>query len=226
MCVNPDNQNTESSESLDGYACLNANKAACLDDVIRRMILQGISEGHPRIAEILNHYFATVETMLMEGMAVNTPCARYRIAVCGDGGCAGTGGMRIVPHVSPSRRLQDRVEKNSRTILAAIPDSIPRPVAYLDLNTGETNSLLTSCGIGEIRGHFLSHNGTDAAQGIFFISLSGTETRVEVVGQNTFGKLTFIVPFLKEGNYNLELRAGTPCGQLFSGRLQAILRVL
>jgi hypothetical protein len=66
----------------------------------------------------------------------------------------------------------------------------------------------TPGGMGQIEGHRLKFDPTDAAQGIFFIAADGTETQVAIVGRNKPADLMFMVPdTLTAGEYTLEVRA-------------------
>jgi hypothetical protein len=66
---------------------------------------------------------------------------------------------------------------------------------YIDINTGERNSVLTPGGMGQVAGHRLKFGPADPEQGVFFMAPDGSSSaRVSLVGKNMPGELMFLVP--------------------------------
>ncbi|MBD3250941.1 DUF4469 domain-containing protein, partial [Candidatus Uhrbacteria bacterium] len=103
----------------------------------------------------------------------------------------------------------------------------PKPLAYIDLNTGARDGMLTPGGLGQVTGYRLKFDPADVGQGIFFVAEDGTETQVVVVGRNKPTELLFLVPErLTAGPYTLEVRAILPNrGDLRVGALDEPLTI-
>ena len=84
----------------------------------------------------------------------------------------------------------------------------------LTFNSEARNSVLTPGGMGELVGHRLKVDPADDAQGVFFVTEDGAETKVAVLGRNKPANLMFLVPdSLTAGNYTLEVRAKIYSGE-------------
>ncbi|MCT4602592.1 MAG: DUF4469 domain-containing protein [Marinifilum sp.] len=77
---------------------------------------------------------------------------------------------------------------------------------FKDHTIGSGSEIITSGGIGELKGKKLKLDPADSTQGIFFIAEDGKETRVAVYVSNTDTTQIFQIPVLGAGKYKLQLR--------------------
>jgi hypothetical protein len=125
----------------------------------------------------------------------------------------------------PGKELKKFIAGN---VSAAKGESIkpsPNLIDFIDVATGERNSILTPGNMGTIIGSRLKFNADSADEGIYFIDESNTESKAPFVGRNKPGELMFLIPEnLTAGSYTLELRASF--GDLIrSGQLSGTLQV-
>ena len=202
-----------------------------MEDVIARMELHGSTVVKADILSVLEDYYSAIESLVLEGMNVNTPSANYRTSIRGafDGLAGGfdPSQHRLVPCVSPGKRLRKVLRAGARPQKMEAVKRLPSPLEYTDRNSDARNSTLTPGGIGRLVGTRLKFDGADPRQGVFFLADDGTEVRAEVVGKNMPRELIFLVPALAVGAYTLEVRAtfnGTAA--LRTGALEAKLAVV
>ncbi len=204
---------------------------ADLETVIERIIQQGSTVTRADIVSVLEDYCTAIENLLLEGMSVTTPLANFGISIKGvfNGPTDSFDPARhqLLPALRPGARLRRTIRERGTVVKGEAVTLTPNPRTYVDLNSGERDSVLTPGGMGQIIGHRLKFDPTDPAQGIFFIAEDGTETRVTVVGRNKPGELMFLVPEgLAAGEYTLEVRAILKGGtKIRSGRLDEVLTV-
>jgi hypothetical protein len=69
----------------------------------------------------------------------------------------------------------------------------------------------------------LSFDPADPEQGVYFVAVDGTETKVEVIGHNRPSNLTFIIPqTLAAGDYTVLVKSKTG-NTAKEGKLERIL---
>lgn len=102
-----------------------------------------------------------------------------------------------------------RTEPKLRFELERAQDqSAPQPGHLEDFTSETTNDTLTKGGTVRLKGDNLKYDPTDADQGLFLVSGTGTATRVTKVLTNKPSELLFIVPpTLGAGTYKVEVRA-------------------
>jgi hypothetical protein len=205
-------ENHLTSDPDDYMALVQSKGTAELEDVIERMIEQGSTVVKADILSVLEDYHSAIESMVLEGMNVNTPGANYGASIQGvfDGQADTFDPTRhqIRAAVSPGRRIRRAIEERARPLKQEAGKPAPKPLQYTDLNTSTRNSVLTPGGMGQLVGHRLKFDPHDADQGIYFVADDGTATKVAIVGRNKPADLMFMVPeSLTAGDYTLEVRA-------------------
>lgn len=222
-------ENNLTSAPGDYAAMVQPSASAELEDVIERVIEGGSTISRPDIFGVLEDFVRAIENMVLEGISVNTPLANFGVSIKGvfDGQADSYDPSRhqVTATVTPGKRLRAAVRKRAQVVKGEALKPRPNPLEYTDLNSGERNSVLTPGGLGQVIGHRLKFDPTDANQGIFFVGDAGA-TRAEVVGRNKPGELMFIVPAgLASGDYTLEVRAIVYSEEVRSGALAATLSV-
>ncbi|MCL4302835.1 MAG: DUF4469 domain-containing protein [Anaerolineae bacterium] len=201
-----------------------------LDGVIDRMLIQHSTITRADILAVLDNYYTAIEGLLLDGFNIVTPGANYRTSVKGSFNGQGDGftpGRNTVEAtLSPGLQLRRAIEKRANVQKQEANERRPKLLDYLDLNSGELNSLVTPGGMGQVIGYRLKFDPADPEQGIFFIVADNKATRVSVVGKNTAAELMFLVPAtLVPGDYSLELRTTMGNHVIRTGTLAATLTV-
>ncbi len=224
-------ENNLTSDPDDYTALVQPTGTADLEDVIARMIQRGSTVVKADILSVLEDYHSVIESLVLEGMNVNTPAANYGASVKGvfDGQADSFDPSRHQPRatVSPGSRLRKAIRERGQAVKQEAVRPTPNPLEYTDVNSGERNSVLTPGGMGRVVGHRLKFDPADAKQGIFFVAEGGGAVRVDVVGCNKPGELMFLVPaVMASGDYTLEVRAVLPQREdVRTGALEATLTV-
>lgn len=203
-----------------------------LENVIQRMIERGSTVTKADILSVLEEYYSAIESMVLEGMNVNTPMVNYSASIKGifNGATDSYDPSRhqVAGVVNSGKRYRKTVRERAQTTKREARKPTPNLVVYVDVNSGERDSLLTPGGMGQIIGHRLKFDPADPAQGIFLIAANGVEARIPTVGKNTPGELMFLIPpMLPAGEYTLQVRAALYDGETVrSSALSAILTVV
>jgi hypothetical protein len=225
-------ENNLTSDPDDYVAMVQPVATAGLEDVIERMVAQGSTVTRADIVSVLEDFHSAVESMVLEGMNVNTPGANFRASIRGmfNGQSDGFDAARhqVWAIATAGSRYRKAIRDRAEVIKQEAVTPRPNPLEYTDMNTDERNSVLTPGGMGQIVGHRLKFDPGDAAQGIFFIAEDGgAETKVDVVGLNKPGSLMCVVPAgLAAGDYVLAVRAAWRDGEdVRTGTLDEVLTV-
>jgi hypothetical protein len=177
---------------------------------------------------VLEDYFTAVESMVVEGLNVNTPLANFGASIKGifngQSDSFNQARHQITPTANPGKRLRGVVAQKGQPVKQEATKPAPNPLTYVDLASDSRNSTLTPGGMGQVVGHRLKFDAADPEQGIFFIAGDGTATRVTVIGRNMPSDLMFMVPDgLAAGDYTLEVRAAFASSDIRTGTLAAAL---
>jgi|SaaInl7_200m_RNA_FD_contig_21_1767235_length_900_multi_23_in_0_out_0_1 hypothetical protein len=200
-----------------------------LEAVIQRMIQGGSTTTRPDILSVLDEYVSAVESMVLEGMNVNTPLANYRTSIqgvfTGPEDSYDPSRHQVGAVVSPGGRFRDTVRNRAQVVKGEVVKPKPNLVSYTDVSSQARDSVLTPGGFGKLTGHRLKFDSAVPDQGIFFVASDGNTTRVETIGHNKPAELMFLVPNLTAGDYALEIRAGFGESEIRTGMLEATLTV-
>jgi hypothetical protein len=169
-----------------------------LEGVIDRMIERGSTVTRADILSVFEDFQSALESLIAEGTNVNLPFANYSSSIKGifDGASDNFDPSRhqVLPVVNPSRRLRDFYRGGVSVAKQEATLPTPNLLEYLDINSGERNSIVTKGGMGQIMGHRLKFELADSQQGIFLIDAQGEETRIATVGENKPSRLMFMLP--------------------------------
>lgn len=208
-------------------AAVQSAGAMSYEQVIDRVVMQNTTVTRADTMAVLEAFFAVIVDALLLGFTINTPFGNFRLTIKGffegETDSFSPGRNKVEVSISPGSRLREAMLKVE---VVKQEDSVrlPRPKRYLDLKTGEYNSLISPGAMGHITGYRLKFDPADPTQGIFFVN--GSTTRVELTGRNTPSELMFMIPGeLTPGEYRLEVRSAMSNGKLFTGVLEEPLTV-
>lgn len=209
-----------------------SNQVHDLQSITREMLKRGSTITEADISAVLKVFFDVVIDEVVEGNSVNLPLVTIRPGITGVFNSA-TDSFDASRHFKKAN-LNAGVLLNQRMALAGVEKvmqaaAAPALIAFTDINTQTTNSILTPNGIGQLVGEELKFNPANANEGIFFIAADATATKVTVVASRTEGRLMFSIPAaLVPGSYTLEVRKGygTANPVLRSGTLADLLQVV
>jgi len=202
---------------------------ADLDYIIKHIVKKGSTVVAADILSVLEDYHEVVETLLQEGMNVVTPTANYRTSIRGlfDGRADGfdPSRHRVVVRLSPGVRLRRAMHNGLQ--VGRVYQYMPHPMLldFVDVVSGARNSTVTPGGHGKLFGRLLRFDAEDPEQGVFFVAVDDSATRVEVVPENMPGKLIFLNPSLAAGAYRLQVRAALNGEEVRIGTLAEVLTV-
>ena len=208
-----------------------SNQIHDVDSITREMLKRGSTITEADVRAVLKVFFDVVTDEVAEGNNVNLPLVNIKPGINGVFSDA-------TDSFDPSRHIKKanvssgilltqkltvaKVEKVTQATAA------PALIQFTDVNTQNTNSILTPGGIAQVMGEELKFNPANVAEGIYFVAADGTATKVDVIASRTEGKLVFSIPStLVTGSYTLEVRKGygTTTIVVRTGSLQEGLQV-
>jgi hypothetical protein len=210
-------------EENDYMAHVISSRQVELDEVIERMMERGSTVTKADILSVMEDFQSSLEGLLSEGVNVKTPFANFSTSIKGvfNGATDSFDKTRhqIMSNLNPGKRLRAFYRNGIPTQKDEAITKEPKPVDYIDNNSGERNTIITPGGMATLIGNRLNFDPADAAQGVFYIGADGTEVRVEIVGQNKPSQLMFVTPVtLTSGDYSIEIR-NKPGNNIRVGRL-------
>lgn len=222
-------ENHLTTDPNDYNARVISGQTADMKALIDRMVDRGSTVVRADILSVLEDFNAAVESLVLEGRNVTTPLCNFAATVKGVfNGITDTydsSRHQVLPTVSPGQRLRNAVAQRATVAKIEALRATPAPQDYVDVATGERNSVLSTGGMGQLLGHRLKFDAAQPEQGVFFRAADGTETRVEMVGRNKPGDLMFMTPVLAAGEYVLIVRAVFGETDLREGELPHLLTV-
>ena len=180
--------------------------------ITKEMLKRGSTITEADIMAVLKVLFEVVSDEVAEGNSVNLPIVNIKPGI--------NGVFKNAADVfDPSRHIKKAnlssgillTQKMNAAKVEKSTQALPTPalVQFTDVNTQNTNSIVTPNGIGQIVGGELKFNSANDAEGIYFVATDGTTTKVTIMASKTEGKLIFSIPStLTAGNYTLEVRKG------------------
>jgi len=222
-------ENRLTPEPDDYIASVTATRTVVLKDVIDRMVAQGSSITSADILSVFDNFEKALESLLSEGANVNLPFANFSSSIKGTFNGAGdsfdSSRHQITSVINAGSQLRQAYSQGFTAKKMETVEVIPHIVEYVDLNTGDRNSTMTTGGMGQISGHRLKFDAEDEAQGIFLIDNKNQAQKVSVIGENKPSRLMFLVPAdLTQGDTILEVRANIS-NQFKVGRFSQTLTV-
>lgn len=187
------------------------NKVHDADSIATEMLKRGSTITKADILAVLNVFFTVVGEEVADGNSVNLPLMNIRAGVTGVFSSV-TDSFDASRHIKKANLSAgiDLIRKMNGASVEKItvPITSPALIAFNDVNSQTTNSLLTPGGIAQLMGEELKFNPANAAEGIFFIAADNTTTQATVIASRTEGKIVFSIPSLPAGDYTLEVRKG------------------
>ncbi len=196
----------------DYYAVVQPAQIRANQDIADRIVSMGSTVTRADILSVLNDRDEAVRAMLLDGDRVNTSLVSLYVTIKGvfDGPTAPFDPSRHQFNMVaiPTHDLTGWVLHNARAQQVEADRPEPEPLRFVDVPSGEINSVLQSGNVANLEGRRLKFDASDPQQGVFFIAADGTATRVEVVAKNNPTELIFVTPAgLTVGSYTLEVRA-------------------
>lgn len=208
-----------------------SNQVHDVDSITTEMLKRGSTITEADVRAVLKVFFEVVTDEVAEGNNVNLPLVNIKPGINGVF-------TNATDSFDPSRHIKKanvssgillsqklnfaRVEKVTQ------PTAAPALIQFTDVNTQNTNSILTPGGIAQVVGEELKFNPENPAEGIYFVDANGRATKVDVIASRTEGKLVFSIPStLSTGSYTLEVRKGYGYTNIVvrTGSLQDALQV-
>lgn len=188
-----------------------SNQVHDLESITKEMLKRGSTVTEADILAVLKVFFEVVADEVAEGNNVNLPLVNIKPSVNGVFTSA-TDSFDASRHIKKAsitagillnqKMSSATVEKTTQALTA------PVLIEFMDINSQNTNAIVTSGGIGQITGEELKFNPDNAAEGIYFVAADGSAIKVTVIASRTEGKLVFSIPTLAVGAYTLEVRKG------------------
>lgn len=188
-----------------------SNQVHDLESITKEMLRRGSTVTEADILAVLKVFFEVVADEVAEGNNVNLPLVNIKPSVNGVF-TSTTDSFDATRHIKKASItagiLLNQKMSNASVEKTTQATAAPALIAFTDINSQNTNSILTSGGIGQIVGEELKFNPANDAEGIYFVADNGTATKVTVIASRTEGKLVFSIPTLAVGSYTLEVRKG------------------
>jgi DNA-binding domain/Domain of unknown function (DUF4469) with IG-like fold len=188
-----------------------SNQVHDLESITKEMLKRGSTVTEADILAVLKVFFEVVSDEVAEGNNVNLPLVNIKPTISGVFSSS-TDSFDASRHITKASItggiLLNKKMNNAKVEKTTQATAAPALIAFTDVNSQSTNSILTSGGIGQIIGEELKFNLDNAAEGIYFVAADGTATKVTVVASRTEGKLVFSIPTLAVGTYTLQVRKG------------------
>ena len=192
----------------DYMAQVHASSAFDKNALVERMLQRGSLLTKTDIVAVLNGLEETVGDIIKEGGTITMPLFHTSFSISGvfNGVTDSFDPLRHAVNINISkgtflRNLQPEVS----TEKTATPAPTNTIAEVKDSVTGEVNGKVTNGGVLEIFGSNIKICGDKPANGVYFISADGTETKVVTLVQNNPSNLIALVPVLEEGTYTLKV---------------------
>ena len=222
-------ENPLTTDPDDYNAKVSSIRTANLDDVISRMVERGSTVTRADIISVMEDFEHALKSLLIEGSNINLPFANYSASIKGvfkgPADKFDPARHKAAVNVHTGKKIKDFFSKNAvcEKVQAILPT--PNLIDFIDLSTGERNSIVTPANMGQILGSRLKFDSEVNEEGIYFIAADNTEVKVSVIGKNKPGELMFLIPpELAAGDYILEVRASFG-DSVRTGRLNAVLSI-
>jgi hypothetical protein len=202
-----------------------------LEALVDLIVQHGSTVGRADILSVLDDYHTTIENLLLLGMSINTPTAKYHVSVQGVFNDKADGydpsRHRVAARVAAGSRLRKAIRSRAEVVKDDAVKAAPDPQQYIDVVSGTTNNFVTPGEGALLTGRLLRYDPADPKQGLFFVAADKTETRVERVIKVRPSEVSLIAPALSAGTYSLEARAALngDAADIRTGRLLEALTV-
>ena len=190
-------------------ATICGQKSRTLDDVIDHMIAEGTGLTRPQALAYFEKIVQIFEYFVQQGHRVVTPLVSVQPSIKGN--------FEDTEDMFDSSRHRIRIRSSSGIRMRKLESSVrlnkvdnkfrePAPKSLFDGTFREKNTKATPSGIASLYGKDLKFDQEDTQQGIFFISSTDVETRVDVYNRIKPAEVGFQIPALTSGEYTVEIR--------------------
>lgn len=202
-------ENHLTPEPDDYMAVVQNYVAKTQDDVINLMISRGSTVTRAEALSVMEEYGLATEQLLKDGYGINTPLFNLSPSIQGifNGSDDSFDRNRhtVKINITPGIRIKGVVGTISvEKVKGASPK--PDPMYLDDVASATRNDVVTPGNIAVLKGSRLKYDEADPTQGIFFVALNGTATKVAAVSRNKPSELHFLIPVLPVGEYSVEVR--------------------
>ncbi|WP_430817547.1 DNA-binding domain-containing protein [Carboxylicivirga sp. RSCT41] len=164
-------------------------------------------------------FFQTVKGCITRGEGINLPLFNLGYSISGvfddDDDMFDPERHRIKVNLNDGVLITEAIQQ-IKPVKTDTSDTDPLIRHFIDAKTNTTNDIATSQSLFEIKGTRLKIGGNDASVGLFFVAQDGTETKVELLVNNTSKKLIGQSPELDAGTYHLRLRTQSSSSNHFT----------
>ncbi len=194
----------------DGYiARVQTRDKVDMEQLAMDISRHGTTTSQLDIIKIFRYFGEELLERLLKGDIVNTYWGTFYLAVQG----TFTGyedhfnrnRHRLVIRFIPSRALYATLRRAQLQKVDSLTP-VPCPVTYIDAATKQPNGPVTPGELGQLIGEDLRYDEDDPRQGIFFIAMDKTETRVCSAAINDPSMTIFLIPPLPAGQYRIAVR--------------------
>lgn len=198
----------------DCMAVTTENDTITSETLVAQMIGKGSTVTKAEALSVIEEFEYAVVKAVKSGNNVNTALFKIYPSVSGvfsnreDGFDNSRHAIKL--NLNPGKRLSEAITDMD---LKKVEITSPQPIIqkFINLKSNEINETVTPGQVAAIKGSLLKFDHTDAQQGIFFITETGAETRVDNVIKNKPSELMFFVPeTLSNGSYYVEVRTLFP----------------
>ena len=192
-------------------ALIKGRRKYTLDDIVNIMEGKGTTISRTDAVASIELFTEVVENILEEGGVVSTPLFHASCSISGkfrgsdDRFFSSRHTIKI--NMRPGKRLK-RLTTFIKT--KKVPASLPTPEIkhYTDMVTGSIDDKITLSSPALINGSRLSFDSQDPNQGIYFVSATNVEYKVNTIHKITFSQLLFLNPEeLPAGQYRLVIKS-------------------
>ena len=190
-------------------ASINKQRKMTLDDVIDYMIAEGTGLTRPQALAYFEKIVQTFEYFIRQGHKVATPLVSVYPSIKGtfEGQEDAFDPSRHRIRIQSYSGIRMRNMKSSIR-LTKVESKLKKPSlkTIFDATSREKNNTITPLGIASLYGSNLRFEQDNNQHGLFFISATGVETRVEEYNRIKPAEIGFQIPALTPGEYTLEVR--------------------
>jgi hypothetical protein len=168
----------------DHSARIISNQVHDVDSITKEMLCRGSTITEADISAVLKVFFEVVTDEVAEGKNVNLPIVNIKPGINGVF-------TKATDSFDPSRHIK-KASISSGILLThklnmayvekvTQPQAAPVIIQFTDVNSQNTNSILTPGGIAQVVGEELKFNPANVAEGIYFVATDGTATKVSII---------------------------------------------
>ncbi|WP_372644914.1 DNA-binding domain-containing protein [Ancylomarina sp.] len=187
------------------------NETITTEQIVERMIGKGSTVTKAEALSVIEEFNYAIVDAVANGNNVNTELFKVYPSLSGvfaneqDAFDKNRHSIRL--NLNAGKRLSEAI---SNIELRKVEVITPQPVIqrFSDLKTKTINESFSPGQIASLKGVLLKFDEEDDKQGVFFIAVDGTETRVSNLVKNKPSELLFFVPeSLTAGTFQIEVRS-------------------